>query len=58
MADRKVYIILQVKLVMRVDEGTEIEDVVNELDYTFNDTTGNATVEDSTVADYAITDSK
>ena len=58
MADRKVYIILQVKLVMRVDEGTEIEDVVNELDYTFNDTTGNATVEDSTIADYTITNSK
>ena len=58
MADRKVYAKLEVGIVFRVDEGIEISDVLNELEYHFSDTTGQATVEDTEIRDFEIEDSK
>lgn len=58
MANRKVYVTLTVKLIMTVDEGVEVSDVINELDYNFSDTTGNADVQDTTIENFEITDSK
>ena len=58
MASRKVYVNLTVKLIMVVDEGVEVSDVVNELDYNFSDTTGSADIEDTSIEDFEITDSK
>jgi len=58
MANRKVYVTLTVKLIMTVDEGVEVSDVINELDYNFSDTTGNADVQDNTIENFEITDSK
>ena len=55
---RKVYIKLQVALVMRVDEGKDISEVVNELEYNFADTTGSATIEDYSITDFEVEDSK
>ena len=55
---RKVYIKLQVSLIMLVDEGQEINEVVNELEYKFADTTGSATIEDSQIVDFEVEDSK
>ena len=58
MANRKVYLEMKVRLVVRVDEGTEVSNVVDEMEYDFQDTTGAATVEDTEILGYEITDSK
>ena len=55
---RKVYVELKVRLIVNVDEGVEIGDVIDELEYNFSDTTGSAEVEDMTISDYEVTDSK
>ncbi len=45
------------KLVLKVSEDTDVEDVVNELECSFQDTTGNADVEDSEMTTYECVDS-
>ena len=49
---RKVTVELKIKLQLSVDEGIEISDIVNELEYFFSDTTGTATIEDETIEDF------
>jgi len=58
MASRKVFVRMQVHVIMTVDEGQDISDVVNEFDYDFSDTTGHAFVEDFNIEDFEVTDSK
>lgn len=58
MASRKVEIEVKVKLSIRVDEGQEISQVVNELEYDFTDTTGNADIEDTEILEYEVIDSR
>lgn len=58
MADRKVTVEVKIKLVIRIDEGTEVSQVIDEMDYSFNDTTGSATIEDTEILDQEVTDSK
>ena len=48
---RKVTIKLQMRVVMPVDEGVEISEVVNELDYQLNDTTTAADILDTEITD-------
>ena len=55
---RKVTVKLEMHVVMAVDEGVEISDVVNELDYTVNDTTTAADILDSEITGYEVVDSK
>ena len=55
---RKVTIKLEMRVVMAVDEGVEISDVVNELDYTVNDTTTAADILDTEISGYEVLDSK
>ena len=55
---RKVTIKLQIRIVMLVDEGIEISQVVNELDYNLNDTTATADILDTEITDYEVVDSK
>ena len=55
---RKVTVKLEMQLVMRVDEGVEISDVVNELDYDIRDTTTAADILDTQITDYEVIDSK
>ena len=54
----KVYLTLEVGLVINVNDGVEVTDIVNELDYDFTDTTGHATILDMAIEDYKIKDSK
>ncbi|MFH1615387.1 MAG: hypothetical protein ABIG61_09935 [Planctomycetota bacterium] len=54
---RKVTIKLEMRVVMSVDEGIEISEVVNELDYQVNDTTTAADILDTEIAGYEIVDS-
>lgn len=55
---RKVTLKLQMRIVMSVDEGAEISEVVNELDYQINDTTTAADILDTEIIDYEVEDSK
>jgi len=55
---RKVTVKLEMRLVMSVDEGVEISEVVNELDYTVNDTTNAADILDTEITCYEVVDSK
>ncbi len=55
---RKVTVELEMRVVMKVDEGVEISDVVNELDYQVNDTTSTADILDTEITDYEVIDSK
>ncbi len=54
---RKVTIKLQMRVVMSVDEGIEISQVVNELDYQLNDTTTAADILDTEITGYEVVDS-
>lgn len=55
---RKVTVKLEMRLVMLVDEGVEISDVVNELDYQVKDTTTSADILDTEITGYEVADSK
>ena len=55
---RKVTVKLETHLVMLVDEGVEISDVVNELDYEVKDTTTSADILDTEITGYDVVDSK
>jgi hypothetical protein len=55
---RKVYVEVKVKLIMNVDEGMEISEVIDEMSYGFTDNTGAADIEDTEILGYEVTDSK
>ena len=55
---RKVTVKLEMRIVMSVDEGVEISEVVNELDYRVNDTTTAADILDTEITGYEVVDSK
>jgi len=55
---RTVYVNVNVKLTILVDDDQDFETVMDELDYTFSDTTEKATVEDSCIEDFEVIDSK
>ena len=55
---RKVTVKLEMNVVMSVDEGVEISDVVNELDYQINDTTTTADILNTEITDFKVEDSK
>jgi hypothetical protein len=55
---RKVYVTITVKAIIRADDDADIDNVINELEYHFLDTTGKAQVEDTSIEDFEITDSK
>ena len=54
---RKVTIKLEMRIVMSVDEGIEISEVVSKLDYQVNDTTTAADILDTEITGYEIIDS-
>jgi len=55
---RKVYIEVQFRIIVEADEGVEICDVMDDLDYTLYSLTDGASVIDTQMRDYEITDSK
>ena len=54
---RKVYTEIKFKVVMNVDEGVEVSDVINDMDYVFTPS-DNADIVDTEMIDFEITDSK
>ncbi len=55
---RKVIVEVKVKLVVSVDEGYDIGHILDEMDYSFSDTTTRAEIEDTEIVDYEVKDSK
>ncbi len=55
---RKVTVKLEMHLVMLVNEGVEVSDVVNELDYEVKDTTTSADILDTEITGYDVVDSR
>ena len=55
---RKVTVKLEVMAKMTIDEGDNVFDIVNEMDYNFTDTTTQATIEDTEILDFEVVDSK
>jgi len=55
---RKVHLDLVVHMLINVDEGVEISEIVDELDYEFTDTTGKASIEDTEITSHEVTDSR
>jgi hypothetical protein len=55
---RTVTVEIKVKLTIDMDEGVEVADIINELDYTFADTTTQAYVKDANIIDFEVTDSR
>lgn len=56
--NRVVTLMLNVQLILAVDEGVEIQEIVNELEYNFLDTTTKADVLDMGIMGMEIIDSK
>lgn len=54
MTTTKVHVTVTVHLYMDVEEGINMNDVVNELDYSFADTTDMARVVDTHISDFDI----
>lgn len=55
---RTVTIEVKTKLVISCDEGTPISDIVNEMEYSFTGGTPGATILDTEMLDFEVTDSK
>jgi hypothetical protein len=55
---RKVIVDIIVRATILVDEGVEISEIVDELDYDFTDTTTKATIEDTEITDTVVIDSR
>ena len=53
---RTVTVKLEVMLKMKVDEGVEVSEVINDIEYDFIDNTGKATVEDMEIIDFNVVD--
>lgn len=59
MTMRKVTVELKVTLTINMDEGLEVADVINEMEYDFTaNNEGAADIEDMNITDYEVTDSK
>ena len=58
MSSRKVYARLTVNMILRVDEGVDVSEIIDELDYSFADTTAKATIEDTTIEDFEVVDNR
>lgn len=57
---RKVYVNVTVRLIIDMDEGVEVSDVINEMDYEFwtSDNVDNATIVDTEIREFEVIDSK
>ena len=55
---RKVTVEVKVKLQMIVDEGIEISRIIDEMDYSFSDTTTHANITDTEILEHEVTDSR
>lgn len=55
---RKVYVEVTVRLIINADEGVDVNEVLDEMDYDFISNTEGATIEDTEILEQEITVSK
>lgn len=55
---RTVTVKVEVSLTIKVDDEVEVSEIINEMDHSFTDTTTKATIEDSQIIDFEVTDSR
>jgi hypothetical protein len=55
---RKVHVKVEVDLYIVAEDNVEIDEVINEMDYGFTSNISGAVIEDSSITDYEITDSR
>ena len=59
MADRKVYVNVSVRLIIRADEGVDVNAVLDDdMTYAFDLNNNGTTLEDASIISHEITDSK
>jgi hypothetical protein len=55
---RKVYVDIFVRLIIQADEGVNISEVIDDMDYEFTSNTDGAEIIDTELDEYEVTDSK
>lgn len=55
---RKMLVEVSIKLIINIDDGIEISELIDELDYSFTSQTDGADIVDTEILDYKIVDSK
>jgi hypothetical protein len=55
---RTITVKLEVNLTIKADSDIEISKIIDELDYNFSDTTTKANIEDMSIEDFEIIDSR
>lgn len=55
---RKVYVEVVTRLIIDMEEGLSVADVITEMDYKFVSTTDGALIVDTEIRDHTVTDSK
>jgi len=55
---RKVYVNVVTRLIINMDEGVDVDDVIADMDYNFSSSTDNADIIDTEIRDYNVLDSK
>lgn len=58
MTDRKVYVDVTTRLIIRQNDGVETSEVLENMDYEFTSNSDGATIEDTEIQDWEIKDSK
>jgi len=55
---RKVYVNVTTRLIINADDGVDIDEVIQEMDYHFDSQVDGADIEDTEIVEHEITDSK
>ena len=55
---RTMHVKVVVDLTIKANDDVEAQEIINEADYHFADTTGKADIEDSQILDFEVTDSR
>ena len=55
---RTVHVKVTVDLTIKADDDVEIQEIIDEMDYSFVDQTHRASIEDSKILDHEVTDSR
>jgi hypothetical protein len=55
---RKVYVDVKVRIILNAEEGLEITDILNDMEYDLKSNTTGAEVIDTEMSDWEVTDSK
>jgi hypothetical protein len=55
---RTVVVEVKAKLIIDMDEGIEVSEVINKMNYSFNSNTEDADISDTEILDFEVIDSK